>query len=137
MQTDGERLKILRKTLNIKQGDFAEKISTTQGHISDIENGRKNLSERTIKLICLENWEGKNVNEEWLRSGVGDMFIKVPVEDETAALVYGLLGPGRESFYNMVLEIIKAYKQLSPNSQKVINELVENVFSNIKEKSKD
>ena len=34
MQTDGERLKILRKTLNIKQGDFAEKISTTQGHIS-------------------------------------------------------------------------------------------------------
>lgn len=65
------------------------------------------------------------------------MFIKVPVEDETAALVYGLLGPGRESFYNMVLEIIKAYKQLSPNSQKVINELVENVFSNIKEKSKD
>lgn len=137
MQTDGERLKVLRKALNIKQGDFAEKISTTQGHISDIENGRKNLSERTIKLICLENWEGKNVSEEWLRSGVGDMFIQIPEEDETAALVYGLLGPGRESFYDMVLEIIKAYKQLSPNSQKVVNELVENVFSNMKGKSKD
>ena len=35
----GERLKALRKALNIKQGDFARKISTTQGHIS--ETGEK------------------------------------------------------------------------------------------------
>ena len=59
----GERLKALRKALNIKQGDFARKISTTQGHISDIENGRKNLSERSIKLICFENWGGKTVTK--------------------------------------------------------------------------
>ena len=70
MTTESERLKLLRKELNIKQGEFADKISTTQGHISDIENGRKNLSERTIKLICLENWDGRNVHEEWLRNGM-------------------------------------------------------------------
>ena len=74
--TEGERLKALRKELDIKQGDFSEKISTTQGHISDIENGRKALSERTIKLICLENWNGKTVNESWLRTGEGEMFNK-------------------------------------------------------------
>ena len=75
--TEGERLKALRKELDIKQGDFAEKISTTQGHISDIENGRKALSERTLKLICLGNWNGKTVNEEWLRTGKGEMFNKM------------------------------------------------------------
>ena len=53
MNTESERLKQLRMALNIKQGEFAKKISTTQGHISDIENGRKNLSDRTIRLICL------------------------------------------------------------------------------------
>ena len=55
MNAEGERLKLLRQALGIRQGDFANKISTTQGHISDIENGRKNLSERTIKLISMEN----------------------------------------------------------------------------------
>ena len=88
--SEGERLKTLRKTLNIKQGDFADKISTTQGHISDIENGRKTLSDRTMKLICLENWDGKMVNEAWLRTGEGEMFIQVSEEDDTAALVYSL-----------------------------------------------
>ena len=79
--TEGERIKALRKELDIKQGDFSEKISTTQGHISDIENGRKPLSERTIKLICLENWDGRSVNEEWLRTGEGDMFNKLDATD--------------------------------------------------------
>ena len=66
MNSQGERLKKLRNALEIKQGDFAKKISTTQGHISDIENGRKNLSERTIKLICLESWNGQMVSEKCL-----------------------------------------------------------------------
>lgn len=81
--TEGERLKALRKELDIKQGDFAEKISTTQGHISDIENGRKALSERTLKLICLENWNGKTVNEDWLRTGKGEMFNKMDAMSTT------------------------------------------------------
>jgi len=67
------RLTELRKNLdNMKQGEFAKRISTTQGHVSDIENGRKDLSERTIKLICSEF----NVNENWLRTGEGEMFIE-------------------------------------------------------------
>lgn len=131
------RIKLLRKEIGMTQTDFGQKIEAAQGYLTNIETGKRPATEKIIKIILLQSWNGKTVNEEWLRSGVGDMFIKVPMEDETAALVYGLLGPDRESFYNMVLEIIKAYKQLSPNSQKVVNELVENVFSNIKEKSKD
>lgn len=83
MNLQGERLKQLRNALGIKQGDFARKISTTQGHISDIENGRKNLSDRTIKLICLESWDGKTVNEEWLKNGNGEMFIEVSSYEKT------------------------------------------------------
>lgn len=131
------RIKLLRKEIGMTQTDFGKKIEAAQGYLTNIETGKRPATEKIIKIILLQSWDGKTVNEEWLRFGKGDMFLKVPEEDETAALVYGLLGPDRESFYNMVLEIIKAYKQLSPNSQKVVNELVENVFSNIKEKSKD
>ena len=40
-----ERLKELRKALGLKQGDFAAALSISQGHLSDIENGRKEVSE--------------------------------------------------------------------------------------------
>ena len=85
--SDGERIKELRTALAIRQGDFSKKLSTTQGHISDIENGRKNLSDRTIKLICLEDWNGRTVNEHWLRTGEGEMFVKVSEDEQIAEFV--------------------------------------------------
>lgn len=130
--TEGERLKFLRKALNIKQGDFAKKISTTQGHISDIENGRKNLSDRTIKLICLENWNGKTVNESWLLKGTGDMFLKDSEENQVKTLVSSLLEPDKNKFYDIILEVIKGYQQLSPTSQQALNELADNILNNQK-----
>lgn len=112
MNLQGERLKQLRNALEIKQGDFAKKISTTQGHISDIENGRKKLSERTIKLICLENWNGKTINEEWLRSGVGgedNMFINVTPQEKA----YNRFGyimenatPSKKAALSVLLEML-------------------------------
>ena len=96
--TDGERIKELRKTLEIRQGDFAKKLSTTQGPISDIENGRKNLSDRTIKLICLEDWNGRTVNEDWLRTGEGEMFIETSEDEQIAEFVGRALSSKPETF---------------------------------------
>lgn len=132
MSTESERLKQLRKVLNIKQGDFAEKISTTQGHISDIENGRKNLSDRTIKLICLEKWNGNSVNEEWLRTGTGEMFQPLPEEDETAAFVSDLLEDGDNELYVMIKEIMRTYDQLDEKSKAVIKQFSRSLLKNIK-----
>lgn len=110
--SEGERLKLLRKHLDIKQGDFADKISTTQGHISDIENGRKNLSDRTIKLICLESWNGKMVNEEWLRYGTGgeeNIFLKVPPYEQ-AYNRFGYImensSPSKKAALSVLLELL-------------------------------
>lgn len=137
MITSSERLKLLRKELNIKQGEFAEKISTTQGHISDIENGRKNLSERTIKLICLEDWDGKTVNENWLRTGEGEMFVELTEDEEIADLVYELLDPKDDTFYLAVLELIHTYKELSPASQQIIRETAGKFLNNYKKRKGD
>lgn len=109
MKTDGERLKKLRKELNMKQGEFAKRISTTQGHISDIENGRKNLSERTIKLICLEEWNGQTVDENWLRTGEGNIFLELDRENQLMAWAGTILKDESDSFkrrfINMLMEL--------------------------------
>lgn len=65
-----ERIKELRKTLNMTQEEFSKRIGLSRNFIAQIEIGTKTPSERTISDICREF----NVNEEWLRTGNGEMF---------------------------------------------------------------
>lgn len=133
MEEIKDRIKKIRKEKEMTQEDFSKKLGLARNSIANYEIGRREPTNAIIVSICREF----DVNEEWLRTGEGEMFLQIPEEDETAALVYDLLGPDKESFYDIVLETIKAYKKLSPNSQKVINELMDNVIAGIKEKSKD
>ena len=126
-----ERLKELREALHIKQGDFARRISTTQGHISDIENGRKELSDRTIKLISLEF----NVNENWLRTGQGEIFREILEEDKVAAYVSELLEDnGDNPLYILIKEIMHTYNELDPKSKDVIKSSVSRLIENLGKK---
>lgn len=74
METLGERLKKLRKALDLTQSEFASKIGSVQNSITGYESGRRNPSAPVISLICKEF----NVNEEWLRDGIGEMFKAAP-----------------------------------------------------------
>ena len=65
-----ERIKQLRKALGLSGERFGEKIGLTRMSVSNLEAGRYNLTEQTIKSICREF----KVNEDWLRNGDGDMF---------------------------------------------------------------
>lgn len=65
-----ERVKELRKHLGLSGEKFGAKLGLTKHSISNIENGRYNLTEANILSICREF----NVSEDWLRYGKGDMF---------------------------------------------------------------
>lgn len=66
-----EKLQALRKVLNLSQAAFANKIGLKQKAIAEIEIGRNNLTERNFNDIC----RVFNVNPDWLRSGIGEMFL--------------------------------------------------------------
>lgn len=65
------RMKQLRHELGLSQAQFALKINKTPGFISLIETGRSGISEETISDIS----KAYNVNEDWLRTGIGEMFL--------------------------------------------------------------
>lgn len=69
----GERIKELRKALNLTQIAFGERIGLKQNSVALIEAGRA-TSDQTIFAICREF----RVNEAWLRTGAGEMFIPSP-----------------------------------------------------------
>lgn len=125
-----ERIRKLRKYLDLTQQEFADKIGMKRNTIANYETGRNDPSSSVVSLLCREF----NVNEDWLRTGEGEMFIKVPEDDEIASLVYDLLDPNDNKFYDVILETIRAYSELSPNSQKAVQELCSHVIENLKKK---
>lgn len=123
----GERLKSIRNALNMNQRDFAQSIGLGQSTWAMIEVGKRELNDRHIKLICSIH----NVNEDFLRKGKGEMFVRLSEDEETSDIVQNLLGSNTGSFYNIVLEIAKSYKKLSPTSQKALDELADTLLSNL------
>ena len=121
-----ERLKKLRNHLKLTQEQFAKKIGLKRQTIAAYEIGKIAPSDSTRLLICREF----SVNEEWLRTGEGDMFI-IP-EDDTAALVSNLLEEPDDEFYQAVLELVRTYEQLSPDSRKVLREFGNMYLNNMK-----
>ena len=48
----GEKLKLLRTRRGITQGDLAQVLNLSKGQVSNLENGRRNLSLRQLEKIC-------------------------------------------------------------------------------------
>lgn len=67
-----DRIKAVRNQLDLTQVEFGRKTGISQGHLTSIENGKRTVTEKTIKVICATF----DVNEEWLRFGRGEMFVK-------------------------------------------------------------
>lgn len=65
-----ERIKLLRKALNLGQIKFANKLGYSYAAIQNWEKG-KNISEASLNLIE----KTFNVNPNWLRTGIGSMFL--------------------------------------------------------------
>ena len=77
------RLKDIRKALRLTQKEFAARLGITDSGISRLEKGQNQLTDQLIRAICREY----KVNYEYLKNGIGEMFVEVPqtVVDELCA----------------------------------------------------
>lgn len=89
-----ERIKEIRKALGLTLEQFGEAIGIKKSSLSLIENGINSPSEQTIKSICREF----NVSEEWLRTGEGEMFIPLDMEEQLMDWAGKVLG-GHDSTF--------------------------------------
>lgn len=99
----GERLKEFRKELKKTQVEFASLINSSNGHLSDMEKDRKNITDSTIELLKLK----LNLNENWLRTGEGDKFNKLNDDEELSKYVGSLLGSDDKFKKELILTLLK------------------------------
>ena len=106
------RIKKIRKALDLTQREFAKKLGMKQNTIATYEMGRCNPSEPAIVSICREF----NVNEKWLRTGIGNMF-NAEHRDDISEIV---------DKYNLSLygeQIIRTYIEMNDKQRSVIDDL--------------
>ena len=99
-----ERLKKLRKTLDLTQQEFANKIGIARGNIGAYEVGKNAPSDAVISLICKQF----NVDENWLRTGEGEMFIKQTRDEQIASFIGTIQSNEDDSFKKRFVPMLSA-----------------------------
>lgn len=96
-----ERIKELRKALGLTQQEFADKIGVKRNSLANYETGRNTPLDAIVVSICREF----NANEEWLRTGEGDMFLQRSREEELAAF-FGDVLSGAPDFKRRLISVL-------------------------------
>ena len=117
----GERIKKLRQKIGITQQSFADSLGLKQNTIATYEMGRLQPSDRTIADICREF----NVNEEWLRTGEGEMFVEMSRDEEIAAFVGDILSEETADFKH---RLIIALSRLDATGWKVLEQFANDLL---------
>ena len=97
-----ERIKEVRKTLGLTLEEFGNKIGVTKTTISRIENGVNSVTNQMLISICREF----GVNEEWLRSGEGEMFVPLTRSEAIAEFAGSLIKEEDASFRKRLIEAL-------------------------------
>lgn len=97
-----ERLKKLRKTLNLTQQQFADRIGSKRNTVAKYETQANTPSTAVISLICREF----HVNEEWLRHGTGEMFLPKSRENEIEKAIRNLFTEETDTFKSRFIAML-------------------------------
>lgn len=98
-----DRIKYLRKNhLHLSQEEFGNQLGMSKSNISNIEIGRVGITDRNIIAIC----KAFDVNEEWLRTGKGEMFEAKTRDDIISDFMVDLIKEEDDSFQKRLIEAL-------------------------------
>ena len=97
----------------MSQEEFGKKIGLTRFTISNLESGKRNITERVIADICREY----RVNESWLRTGEGEMF-----REDDASILSELIR--KYDLDDLDRRIVESYLKLPPAHRAVFKRFI-------------
>ena len=105
---------------------FGEKIGMKKNTISQLESGKNNITESTIKLIC----SVFNVNEDWFRTGNGEMFKETNRKNQIQEFVDGLIDEDNSFKERFVSLLTRLNERDWETLEKIALELAQNSNTN-------
>lgn len=96
-----DRIKKLRKEMNLSQEKFGELLGITKSGVSDIESGRRKVTDQHVIMLA-----NNGVSEEWLRTGNGDMFVPGIKDKQISAMLADVMKSGEDSFRHRLVSAL-------------------------------
>ena len=106
MPTINDRFKDVRKACKKTQEEWAAILGLSRTGVTDIESGRRNVTDKHIRLLCVETIDGKNISENWLRTGEGEMFTPMSRSETIAQFAGELMKEEEDSFKRRLIEAL-------------------------------
>lgn len=100
------------------QEEFSKRIGLSRNFIAQVEIGTKTPSERTISDICREF----EVNEEWLRTGNGEMIIQKSKDEQIAEMLADIQTGGEDTFKH---RLVSALSKLNKEDWESLERLID------------
>lgn len=120
------RIKLVRETLKdsngkkLSQTRFAEEMHVTRDMVATYESGRVEPAPLFISSLC----DKYNINEDWLRTGEGEMFNPKTRAQEVAEITKPLLKGEDDSF---IIRVIRALSRLTPEQLELLDKIAEDI----------
>ena len=111
------RIKLLRKDLKLTQKEFGDAIKVSNSNISNIENGSVNLTDRNIYEI----YSKFNINKDWLKYGIGDMYIDLNKENEIKNIINEFIDDNNAVKKDILNSLLKVHDE---NTLKLISDMI-------------
>ena len=96
------RISKIIESLGLKKSEVAKRLGISGTFVSELCSGAKSPSDRTISDICREF----NVNETWLRTGEGEMFVPISRDEEIEEFIGRLLHDEPDSFRKRLVSVL-------------------------------
>lgn len=121
------RIKEIRLAHELTQEQFADKLGLSRNFITQLENGTKQPSERTISDIC----RIFSINSEWLRSGEGEMKLELTKNQEIAQFLNDVMAEDDEDFKKNFIEVLASlneseWQALASIARKLVDDFIKN-----------
>ena len=116
-----KRIKKLRRTLDLTQQEFADRIGSKRNTVAKYESGDNSPSAAVVSLIC----RTFDVNETWLRTGEGEMFVEKSRMDTIAEFAADLFNTDMKFKRDLIEVLAKLDESSWKELEKIANMFIE------------
>lgn len=116
MSEINSRISAVIRASGLTKTAFGERLNVSQSHVSRLANGETAPSDRTIVDICREF----GVSEHWLRTGQGEMFVRLSREEEITKFAMSIVRNPDSEFQRRFISVLA---QLTPEQWQLMEQM--------------
>lgn len=115
-----DRIKQIRKEAGLTQVEFGEKLGVKGNTVTGYETGLRNPTDAVILSICREF----SVNEDWLRTGNGEMYVPSKKDDLISSMLGDVIKADESDFKR---RLISALSKLDDSGWDTLEKLIDSI----------